>query len=248
MREKDCGKKELLLSYLYDEANQHERADFAAHLSSCSSCDRELQAFQGVRQELSTWQIPFVPHIEVITPRSAIDTLREFFRLLPGWFKVTSGLAAAAAAALVVFAISGAQIKFGQDGFTAQVGVKEIVQPQIVKEPTTSTSVTPSLTANTISRAEAEKMIQVAVAQAQAQTQAQARTQFATLEAKLNSAHQAELTAELANATRRLQQQQQKNLNAVLAEGRRGTLTEWLFASADTGTENQEQKGNENNN
>ena len=244
MREKDCGKKELLLSYLYDEANQHERTDFAAHLTACSSCDRELQAFQGVRQELSTWQIPFVPHIEVITPRSATDALREFFRLLPGWFKVTSGLAAAAAAALVVFAISGTQIKFGQEGFTAQVGVKEIVQPQIVKEPTTSTSVTPSLTANTISRAEAEKMIQVAVAQAQAQTQAQAHAQFAALEAKLNSAHQ----ANLANATMRLQEQQQKNLNAVLAEGRRGTLTEWLFASAETGTENQEQKGNENNN
>ena len=242
MRGKDCGKKELLLSYLYDEANQHERTDFAAHLTACSSCDRELQAFQGVRQELSTWQIPFVPHIEVITPRSAVDALREFFRLLPGWFKVTSGLAAAAAAALVVFAISGTQIKFGQEGFTAQVGVKEIVQTQIVKEPTTS--VTPSLTANTISRAEAEKMIQVAVAQAQAQTQAQARTQFATLEAKLNSAHQARLTS----ATMRLQQQHQKNLNAVLAEGRRGTLTEWLFASAETGTENQEQKGNENNN
>lgn len=232
--ENQCGKKELLVAYMYEEATQAERAEFERHRMVCAECRNELQAFKNLRQELSTWEMPFVPHIEVVTPRTAMDALRDFFRLAPGWFKITSGLATAAAAALVVFAITGTHIRFGQGGVEAKIGVKEVVQ--VTGGQSSATSPQP-MPVNFLAREEAEKMIQTAVAQAQAQAQAQTQLQLASLEAKLKATHQTELQ----NATMRLRKDYRKQLSAELAKidsSQRQTLTEWLLTATDAG-ENQ---------
>lgn len=235
-----CGKKELLVAYLYKEASAAERAEFERHQAACAGCRDELQAFQGVRQQLNTWEMPFVPHIEVVTPRTAMDALRDFFRLVPGWLKITSGLATAAAAALVVLALTGTHISFGNGGVDAKFGVREVTQ--VASEKPATNNVAPI---NSISRAEAEQMIQTAVAQAQAQAQTQTRLQLASLAAKLNGAHQTELQ----NATLRLRKDQQKLFAVELAKldsNQKQSLTEWLLTATDA-AENQGGVSNEKN-
>lgn len=223
--ENQCGKKELLVAYLYAEASPAERAEFERHQLACAACREELQAFRGVRQELSAWEMPFIPSIEVVTPRSAMDALRDFFRLVPAWFKITSGLATAAAAVLVVFAVMGTHIRFGQGGVDAKFGVKEVTNT------VTTRTVSPTVT-NAISREEAEKLIQTAVAQAQTEAQAHTQAQLASLAAKLNAAHQTELQ----NATMRLRKDYKKQLAdevARLDSNQRQSLTEWLLTATD---------------
>jgi anti-sigma factor RsiW len=223
--ENHCGKKELLVAYLYDEATNAERAEFERHQADCAACRQELQAFQNVRADLSTWQMPFVPHIEVVTPRTALDALRDFVRLVPGWFKITSGLATAAAAVLVVFALTGTRISFGNGGFDAQFGVKEITQ-------TTSGNPAAPVATNALTRAAAEQMIQAAVAKAQAEAHQQTQLQLANLETKLTAVHQTQLQA----ATLRLRQEHQRRLQTELAKfdnGTRQTITEWLLTTTD---------------
>ncbi|HEX4947794.1 MAG TPA: zf-HC2 domain-containing protein [Blastocatellia bacterium] len=236
--ESHCGKQELLITYLYDEATKAERAEFERHLTDCAACSHELQALRGVREDLSTWQVPFVPHIEVVTPRTATDALRDFFRLVPRWFKITSGFATAAAAALIVFALAGTRISIGNTGVEAKFGVKEITQPIATGQPAAPQA------ANSITRAEAEQLIQAAVAQAQTQAQQQTQLQLAHLESKLTAAHQVQLQ----NASLRLRQEYQRQLRAELAKldnGTRQSLTEWLLTTTDNG---QEATSNEKNN
>lgn len=234
----NCGKKELLVAYLYHEANAAERADFERHQAACASCREELQAFTGVRQELRAWEMPFVPPIEIVTPRNAMDALRDFFRLVPGWLKLTSGLATAAAAALLLFALTGTHISFGNGGVDVSFGVKEVTQ--VANHPATNT-VAP-VPANSLSREDAEKMIQAAVAQAQAQAQ----HQFASLEAKLKTDHQLQLQL----ATLQLRKDHQKQLAQQLAKldaNSRQSLSEWLLTAAETGDENKEGVQSEKN-
>lgn len=229
--EKSCGKQELLVAYLYHEASAAERAEFERHQASCASCHDELQAFTGVRQELRAWEMPFVPHIEVVTPRTVLDALRDVFRLLPTWGKFATGLGTAAAAALVLFAATSTHLRFGQGGFDARFNVKE----------STPVAAPPTTPGNALSRAEAEQMIQAAVAQAQAQAQQQTQRQLASLAAQLQASHQAELQT----ATLRLRKVHQKELSAQLARldnGQRQTLTEWLFETSSTNN-----AGNTNN-
>lgn len=239
--ENNCGKKELLITYLYNEVSQPERAEFERHLVSCGSCHNELQAFQGVREELGTWQMPFVPHIEVVTPRTAVDALRDFVRLVPGWLKLTSGFATATAAALVVFALTSTRVSFGNGGFDAKFGVQEI--GQVTSGATTTETIQP-VVVNSLSRAEAEQMIQAAVAQAQARAQQQTQAQLVSLETRLNAAHQAQLQT----ATARMRQEQQRKLQIEMAKfdnGARQTLTEWLLTATEA---SQEATNNEKNN
>ncbi len=239
--ENNCGKKELLVTYLYNEVSQPERAEFEQHLVSCGSCHNEWQAFTAVREDLGAWQMPFVPHIEVVTSRTAVDALRDFFRLVPGWFKLTSGVAATAAAALLIFALTGTRVSFGTGGFEAKFGVTEIMP---VTSGTATTQSGPMVAANSLSRAEAEQMIQAAVAQAQAQAQQQTQWQLANLETRLSAAHQVQLQ----NATQRLRQEHQRRLQIEMAKfdnGARQTLTEWLLTATESG---QEASGNEKNN
>lgn len=237
-RENHCGKKELLVAYLYHEANAAERTEFERHQATCASCHDELQAFTGVRGELQAWEMPFIPAIEVVTPRTAMDALRDFFRLVPGWLKLTSGLATATAAALVILALTGTRISVGQGGVDAQFGLSATTQAT-----TANPAALPAvpLPANLLSRAEAEKMMQAAVTQARAEAQTQTRQQLLQLEAKLTAAQQAKLQS----ATLQLRKDHQKQLLTELARLDNRTMTEWLLTATDTSAEGG--AGNEKN-
>jgi Putative zinc-finger len=115
-----CGRKEDLVTYLYDEAKAEERDSFELHLSDCSSCRSELNSFVRVRDDLRAWEVGFTPRTEIVLqkngrksgPKSIMDSLREFLNLFPAWAR---GVALTAASlALLLFALSFGPI--GQRG------------------------------------------------------------------------------------------------------------------------------------
>ena len=216
----NCGKKELLMAFLYNEVSAAERKEFESHQLQCADCRLELQSFKHTRAEMNSWQVPFSPAIQVTIPRTAMDALREFISLVPTWFKVGSGLAAATAAALLFLAIAN----LGSKNSTP-------VQQATISSPVVNEKAAAAQIQNVFTREEAEKMIEAAVMKSQLQAQQETRLQLANLESKLSFAHQSDLK----NATLKLKKQQQKTLDALVAESQKQTVAEWLFASTDTG-------------
>ena len=205
-----CGRQEEIITYLYDEASAAERAAFEQHLDACAACRQELRALERVRHDLSAWQLPLTPPLEIAPPRSSLTLLRELLGSLSVWPKVILGASAMAAAAVVVLALIGTSISFGQGGFSMDFG-------KVAKQnaPTAPTA--------TLTRAEAEALIQEATTRARTEAQAETRMQLASLEERLSTAHQAELT----KVSRRLYAEQR----AMLAKANRQeqTLSEWLL-------------------
>ncbi len=219
-----CGRQEELVAYLYDEAPATERAAFEQHLDECAACRRELHAFERVRHDLSVWQLPLAPRVKIAPPRSTLEALRELLGGLSFWPKAVMGAAAMTAMALIIFAIIGTHISIGQGhGFSMDFG-------NVAKQ------IEPTPQAPTLTRAEAEALIQEATARVRSQSQDEMRAQLASLEERLNTAHQAELTS----VTRRLNAEQRAFL--AKANQQETTLREWLFADNETrnggGTEN----------
>ena len=121
--------KELIVSYLYDDLGDADRARFDTHLRDCAECRAELNALRGVRADLMSWsppqpdfgfrivREPDVSSVVEMTPRSA---RRPSWR---AWWTPAAGLAAAAV--LVLAAAAGlARIEFhsGPDGITVRTG------------------------------------------------------------------------------------------------------------------------------
>lgn len=53
-----CDDKALLVSYLYGEVSDAERAAVAAHVATCSACADELASLGAVRSDLARWEPP----------------------------------------------------------------------------------------------------------------------------------------------------------------------------------------------
>lgn len=109
-----CNFAEQIVSYLYGEVNQQEKAGFEAHLTNCETCADELSAFGYVRSSVQKWRteeflpmqtpamaIPFEksPQISVNSAEKSswLDDLRQLFALSPAW--------AATSAAVVLMAV-----------------------------------------------------------------------------------------------------------------------------------------------
>jgi anti-sigma factor RsiW len=148
----DCGRKEDLVAYLYDEASAAERASFERHLDDCDSCRVEARAFGRVRDDLSTWQVGFAPRAEISLPKRRLDVVREFFYLFPAWAR--GGALSAAAAALLLFAFSFAAQRIDFRGGQTQMS---------------------------LSSERVESMVEEAVAKGRAQMQEEYRAQLAAI-------------------------------------------------------------------
>ena len=53
-----CDDKERLVSYLFDESGDVDRAAVEAHLATCGACSDEVAALGAVRRDLVQWQPP----------------------------------------------------------------------------------------------------------------------------------------------------------------------------------------------
>jgi hypothetical protein len=113
--------KEQLVSYLYDDLGDADRAAFDAHLRTCAACRDELNALRGVRADLITWSPP--------QPDFGFRVVREP-KVLPmparswrAWYSPAAGLAAAAMLVLAAAsAIAHVEVHRGPDGFTVRTG------------------------------------------------------------------------------------------------------------------------------
>lgn len=113
--------KEQLVSYLYDDLGDAERAAFAAHLRTCAACRDELNALRGVRADLISWTPP--------QPDFGFRVVREP-KVLPmparswrAWYSPAAGLAAAAVLVLAAAsAIAHVEVHRGPDGITVRTG------------------------------------------------------------------------------------------------------------------------------
>jgi hypothetical protein len=111
--ENGCGREELLVSVLYDEATDGQRKEFEAHLRQCASCREEFASFRDIRGDLRRWEAGPVPRITVEIKPGFAERLRQAFTLLPTWGRFV----AAGACALLVLSVLNADISIGQGGF-----------------------------------------------------------------------------------------------------------------------------------
>lgn len=113
--------KDQLVSYLYEDLADSERAAFERHLRTCEECRDELNALRGVRADLISWSPPQPdfgfrvvrePKIVPMTPRS-----------WRAWYTPAAGLAAAAVLVLAAAAaIARVEVRSGHDGITVRTG------------------------------------------------------------------------------------------------------------------------------
>ncbi len=149
---KSCAAAEQMVSYLYGETTPTEKAEFAAHLQSCSACADEFANFGLVRSSVQEWRNEEFLNIE--TPSFEIQTNHQdkefvsssyqiWLAKLRHVFTFNPALAAAAFAVLIVcigfglFALNFsrtdevAEKTAGKNSIKANVSptVEEIIQP-----------------------------------------------------------------------------------------------------------------------
>jgi putative zinc finger protein len=114
--------KDLLVSYLYDDINDMDRAKVDMHLRACEECRTELNALRGVRVDLGSWAPP-LPDLgfRIVRDAKASQAKSTSWR---SWLTPVAGLAAAATLVFAA-ALSLARIEIhdGPDGFTIRTGV-----------------------------------------------------------------------------------------------------------------------------
>jgi hypothetical protein len=115
--------KDLLVSYLYDDINDMDRAKVDMHLRACEECRTELNALSGVRVDLASWAPP-LPDLGFRIVRDATPATPAKTTSWRSWLTPAVGLAAAATLVFAA-ALSLARIEIhnGPDGFTVRTGV-----------------------------------------------------------------------------------------------------------------------------
>jgi hypothetical protein len=117
---------ERLVSYVYEELNPGERAEFESHLLECAGCREELAELRGTRHLLASWAPPqpeFNFHIVRGAAAPAVPAVPEAPRrrlaFVPQW-----ALSAAAGLLLVAGAASVAnlELRYGNDGLVVRTG------------------------------------------------------------------------------------------------------------------------------
>lgn len=140
----DCHDNAQLVTYLYGECTDPERAAVEAHLAACPTCTAELEQIRLVRASLAAWSLPdHMPESVAPSVRQAIaqalldpsgdvpglaDAPRSAGQSAPqsrprGW--TSAWWAQAAAAVLVLGAGIGMariEVRYDADGFVVRTG------------------------------------------------------------------------------------------------------------------------------
>ncbi len=110
-----CVFAEQIVSYLYGEVNDNEKAAFDVHLFKCSSCTDELAEFGLVRSSIDEWkhqsvdvlETPFIniPYpVTVSTEKQfRLGALRQLFSFSPTWATAFAALILCIVAAFFAF-------------------------------------------------------------------------------------------------------------------------------------------------
>ena len=130
-----CDRKELLVSFLYDEIDSLSKREFQSHLKTCVDCRDELAELGATRAQIATWTPPDAD-LGFRIVREAESPKRRWFQWAPAW-----GFAAAAIVLLAFSAaIANLDIRYGSDGLVVRTGWNHSVD---VARQSAAASVTP---------------------------------------------------------------------------------------------------------
>jgi len=107
-----CGNPDVLMSYLYDEADPRERRAFDAHLQSCEPCAREVAALRAVRGDLAAWTPPETV-LDFRIVREPAPKVRFAWLAVPA-LPVWAQFAAATLVVGIAVGISGLEVNYSQ--------------------------------------------------------------------------------------------------------------------------------------
>jgi hypothetical protein len=112
-----CQDKEQLISYLYEEGGDEERAAVEAHLLMCPACREEISDLRGVRADLGRWPPPDADFTVRIV-RDAAAAPRAWWRV-PVW--ATSAVAAGLVLAIAA-AAANLEVQVGNGALIVRTG------------------------------------------------------------------------------------------------------------------------------
>jgi Putative zinc-finger len=115
--------KDLLVSYLYDDLGDADRARFETHLRDCADCRGELNELRGVRADLISWSPPDADFGFRVVREPKVVAMKPRGAQWGAWWTPAVGLAAAAVLVLAAAsAIAHVEIRRGPDGLTVRTG------------------------------------------------------------------------------------------------------------------------------
>ena len=109
-----CDDKQRLVSFLYGETSERERAEVEAHLAGCAACAEEVDELRAVRGDLAAWQPP-VADLGFRIVREPVTASRRWWAV-PAWAPV-----AMAAGVLLALAAS-VQVEYGNGAIVVRTG------------------------------------------------------------------------------------------------------------------------------
>ncbi len=127
-----CARKEDLIGYLYDELSEGERVSFEQHLAGCASCGDEVRAFGRVRDDLSAWQVGFVPRTAFEAPRGKWEVFLELVGMFPVWARGV----ALVSVLLAMITLGAIQLRSGKpdERMVSAAEVETIVEEAVARE------------------------------------------------------------------------------------------------------------------
>ena len=192
---------EALVAYLYDEAAPDESRRVKTHLTECSSCQDELQAFERVRAMLQQWQLDDLPVVRVVTEpkKSLLAALKELLTLTPVWAKA----AGVVAMAMLVLAVMGTDLSIGREGFSFHANLLRRAEPASVNAGDKGSATLNGANIEQV-RSEVRSLVNQLIAESERHQSEEIKAQLVSLESQLQTMH----TADLAKLASRIQEHQ----------------------------------------
>jgi hypothetical protein len=116
-----CGNPDILMSYLYEDGDEHERHAFEAHLQSCERCATDAAGLRAVRDDLAAWTPPeTVLDFRIVRDPAPARSRWAWLTLppMPAWAQ----LAAASLVVGIAVGLSGLEIQYDQQGLVVRTG------------------------------------------------------------------------------------------------------------------------------
>lgn len=145
----ECGDKNALVAYLYEECEPELRDVISGHLTRCDSCSSEIDGLGWTRRRLEVWTPP-MPELGFQMPVPVQAARVPWWRApLPAW--------AQAVAALVIFGV----------GLSVGLARGPVAAPQVpsAEPPATAETTTPANGATRTDLARLEERIKSEIAQ-----------------------------------------------------------------------------------
>jgi len=116
-----CGNSDILMSYLYEDGDEHERRAFEAHLQGCGRCATDAAELRAVRKDLAAWTPPETV-LDFRVVRDPAPARSRWAWLTPPPLPAWAQLAAASLVVGVAVGLSGLEIRYDQQGLVVRAG------------------------------------------------------------------------------------------------------------------------------